>query len=278
MSSAILLAAIVAIWACALVPRWVRRAHESAPEQQTQEDFETEQEDFETEEVYPEDSPPGTYEAYAAEQTYQAEDSETRITYQAEASYYVEVTETAEVAETAQATEPSEPVARSVPASDPMRARPAARQPGGRPARPSPAADPAGRPRVLRARRRTLTLLITLLTATVGARVLGLAHSWVIIPPAVMLGMYLFVLRAAVHADAENATRRAAAQARAVARSQAAAAARAAEAARQRAREAAQAPMPQPTAEVIDISARTAQAGDQLYDQYEDATARAIGD
>jgi hypothetical protein len=267
-SSAILLAAIVAIWACALVPRWVRRAHEGPPEQEAQEPFETE-------EAYPEDSPPGTYEIYGAEQTCQVERNEDGIRYQEEVSYSIEVTGTAEV------TEPSEPVTRSVPASDPARGRPAARQPGGHPVRPFPAADPASRSRALRARRRTLTMLVTLVIATVGARVAGLADSWIIIPPVVMLSMYLLVLRAAVHADAENAARRAAAHARTVDRSRAAAAAtsaRAAAAALERAREAAEAAMPQPTAEVIDISARAAPTGDQLYDQYEDATARAIGD
>jgi hypothetical protein len=39
-----------------------------------------------------------------------------------------------------------------------------------------------------------------------------------------------------------------------------------------------QTPVPQPTAEVIDLAAHSANQGDQLYDQYEDATARAIGD
>jgi hypothetical protein len=77
-----------------------------------------------------------------------------------------------------------------------------------------------------------------------------------------------------VHADAENAARRAAAHTRAVARSRAAAARAAREDA---ARVAAQAPAVEPTAEVIDIAAH-ARPDDQLYDQYEDATARAIGD
>jgi hypothetical protein len=274
-SSAILLAAIVAIWACALVPRWVRRGHESAPELEAHEGFEAQ-------DSYPEDSAPGTGDVYATEQAYttehvyataeayEVETDEAGITYHAEARYQVEVTETAEV------TEPSEPVA----ASDRGRARPGARPPAAHPAV-SPAANPAGRAHALRARRRTLTMLFTLVVAAFGACVLGLAQWWVVIPPAVMLGMYLLVLRAAVQADAENASRRAAAHARAVARSRAAAAARtarAAAAARERAREAAQVQMPEPTAEVIDISALAAHSGDQIYDQYEDATARAIGD
>jgi hypothetical protein len=277
LSSAILLAAIVAIWACALVPRWVRRGHESAQEPEAQEEFEYQ-------DAYPEDSPPGTGEVYAteqayttdrvyAEQAYEVETDEAGITYHAETRYQVEITETAEV------TEPSEPVAHPA-ASDHGRTRPAARPPAGQPVLSSPA-NPAPRAHALRARRRTLTTLLTLVIVAVGACVLGLADWWVIIPPTVMAGLYLLVLRAAVQAEAENATRRAAAHARVVARSRAAAAARAERAAaaeRERAREAAEAEMAQPTAEVIDISALAAQSGDQIYDQYEDATARAIGD
>jgi hypothetical protein len=267
-SSAILLAAIVAIWACALVPRWVRRGHEVAPEAEAQEEFESE-------DANPEDGPPGPDEVYATEQVYAAqayevETDEAGITYQAEARYQVEVTETAEV------TQPSEPVA----ASDLGRSRPGARPAAGQPALSSPA-SPAPRAHALRARRRTLTTLFTLVIVAAGACVLGLAAWWVVIAPVVMLGLYLLVLRAAVQAEAENASRRAAAHARAVAHSRAVAAARtarAAAAARERAREAAEAELAQPTAEVIDISALAAHSADQIYDQYEDATARAIGD
>ena len=46
-------------------------------------------------------------------------------------------------------------------------------------------------------------------------------------------------------------------------------------AARLRGRRAGEASQPQPTAEIIDISARVS---DQLYDQYADAAARAVGD
>jgi hypothetical protein len=78
-----------------------------------------------------------------------------------------------------------------------------------------------------------------------------------------MLGMYLLLLREAALADTEAAHRRAA-EAHA-----------ARQRARDRAREAWAARPPQPTAEIIDISARL---GDQLYDQYADATERAVGD
>jgi hypothetical protein len=91
---------------------------------------------------------------------------------------------------------------------------------------------------------------------------LQLTSGWVCVPPAGMLGMYLLLLRETALADAENAHWRA----------EHAAAAR--QRARARARQARAARTPQPTAEVIDISARL----DQLYDQYADATVRAVGD
>jgi hypothetical protein len=85
--------------------------------------------------------------------------------------------------------------------------------------------------------------------------------------------MYLLVLREAARADAEAGMR-----AEAYARAQAARVAyeRAREArARARARAA---PLAQPRAEIIDISDRTPQVSDQPYDQYADATVRAVGD
>jgi hypothetical protein len=93
-----------------------------------------------------------------------------------------------------------------------------------------------------------------------------------------MLLFYLMLLRSAVQADAETEARHAAAQARAAAAARSARAA----AARERAPAAAAAALatPEPTAEVIDIGERAAQASDrdEPYDQYSDATARAIGD
>ncbi len=80
--------------------------------------------------------------------------------------------------------------------------------------------------------------------------------------------MYLLLLREAALADAEQARWRAEEARRVFAARQRAQAAR-------EAREAAAARVPERTAEIIDISARI---GDQLYDQYADATVRAVGD
>jgi hypothetical protein len=128
------------------------------------------------------------------------------------------------------------------------------------PARMSPA--PASRSRVLRARRRLLTMLVLLSAVAAACTVLKLTSWWVCIPPAGMLGSYLLLLREAALADAEQARRRAAMDLRG-------------QAARQRAQAAAMEYDEQPSAQIIDISARV---GDQLYDQYADATVRAVGD
>jgi hypothetical protein len=130
---------------------------------------------------------------------------------------------------------------------------------------------PASRDRVLQTRRRLLTILVVLTTAAVGGTITGITMWWTIVPPAIMLGLYVLLLREAAQADAENEIRRAEAQA-------AAEAAYAAAVARAREQEALAAQAPQPTAEIIDITARTARDRDQLYDQYADAAVRAVGD
>ncbi len=129
---------------------------------------------------------------------------------------------------------------------------------------PGPWAGPAPvrRSRVLQARRRLLTILV-LLTAVAGTCVALKLTSWLVsVPPAGMLGLYLLLLREAAIADAEQARRRAAMDLRA-------------QAARQREGELRAAEEEQYSAQIIDISARFS---DQLYDQYADATVRAVGD
>jgi hypothetical protein len=120
------------------------------------------------------------------------------------------------------------------------------------------AAQPSSRSKVIQARRRLLTTLLTLMIVAAVCTYLKLTSWWVCIPPAVMLGMYLLLLREAALADAEHGRWRAA-EARRV------------QAARRRAEEESE----DSGAQIIDISARL---GDQLYDQYADATIRAVGD
>jgi hypothetical protein len=130
-----------------------------------------------------------------------------------------------------------------------------------RPAR--SARPPISRSKILQARRRLLTTLVLLAIAAFTCTALKLTSWWVCVPPTGMLGMYLLLLREASLADAENARWRA----------ERAGAAR--QRARARSRQAWAERTPQPTAEIIDISARL---GDQLYDQYADAAVRAVGD
>lgn len=137
-------------------------------------------------------------------------------------------------------------------------------EPDGPPARPRrPVNPPISRAKILQARRRLMTTLVLLGIAAVGGTLLGLTSAWVCVPPVIMLGMYALLLREAALADTDNARRRA--REAHIARQRA----------RQRAREAWAARTPQPTAQIIDISSRL---GDQLYDQYADATVRAVGD
>ena len=127
-----------------------------------------------------------------------------------------------------------------------------------------PATQPLSRSRMLQTRRRLLTILVSLAAAAGTCTALKLTAWWVCIPPAVMLGMYLLLLHEAAIADAERARWLAAVELR-----------RAAERERAYRAQAQQEPEAQPSAEIIDISARVE---DMLYDQYADAKVRAVGD
>jgi hypothetical protein len=120
------------------------------------------------------------------------------------------------------------------------------------------AATPPARSKVLQIRRRLLTMLVTLTAVAAACTYLKLTSWWVCVPPAGMLGMYLLLLREAALADAEQARWRAAEDQQV-------------QAARQREWDTEY----ERTAQVIDISDRLS---DQLYDQYADATMRAVGD
>jgi hypothetical protein len=195
MSSAILYAAIIAIWAFALVPRWLRRPqHAGAGADEFASDAQV-------------DDAPETPSA------------QSRIT--ARSQHWAPESEAAPVW----------------------------------PDAPHPAPARTG---VLRARRRLLTMLAALAVTAAGCTYLKLTSWWVCVPPVVMLGMYLLLLREAALADAEQGRWRAAEEVQVLAAHQRAQPVVVAEA-----------------AQVIDISARL---GDQLYDQYADAAVRAVGD
>ena len=139
-------------------------------------------------------------------------------------------------------------------------------------AEPVVSAAPASRPapmttrslprsRTMQARRRLLTILVFLAAAAGAGAAIRFIPWWTCVAPIGVLVCYFLLLRTAARADAEHARRVATVQAR-EARSYAAARRRAAVASA-------------PDAQIIDISSRV---GDQLYDQYADATVRAVGD
>ena len=135
------------------------------------------------------------------------------------------------------------------------------------------------RAEVLKARRRLLSTLITLTVIAVALVVTRIDAYWIVIPPTVLLGGYLALLRNFAHIDAERA-RRAARIRRAEAHAEtgqepAAPLPAAPAAAEPEPGSAPDAPEPLGGAEIIDISGRI---GDQVYDQYSDAANRAVGD
>jgi hypothetical protein len=293
-SSAILYLAIVAIWACVLVPRWLRRPHEQSSEQEAVfEPYDCDQADaavagepsggdpyaeapdFATlreqgaatygdpvawEEMAVPDGPEGPVEAtYSVTATYSAE-----VTYSAETAYSGE-TSTDEAGQDAYYDAPAHGgdvphrghASHGAPADD--RRYPQA-----------PQSFPGPSPHVVQARRRTLTMVLLITVAVMGFAFIGLTPWWTAVPPFLMLGTYLLLLREAARADAEHA--------HSWAEAQAFRAARRAELARERARQAHAVSQPQPTAEIITLSTSASPADDQPYDQYADAEIRAVGD
>ena len=144
------------------------------------------------------------------------------------------------------------------------------------------------RANILKARRRMLGTLVALTVIAFLIAVAGIAASWVIIPPGVMLGGFVLLLREASRSDAERArrlahaseTRRQRAE-REFERQAAPATADALErvASKPVAPDVAEQSEPVVevaySAEIIDISERV---NDQFYDQYTDAANRAVGD
>jgi hypothetical protein len=166
-SSAILYLAIVVIWACVLIPRWLRR--DSARGASNESDATISGDTILTEDV--------------------PDDSVSRDVVRTDT-----VSERAQTrAETAEqrpddAREPTEPDA-------------------GTDAPPPPPTPEESRRRMLAARRRLLGMMFILELAAIALAVVGVAAVWVVIPPSVMLVGYLLLLREAAHADAEKERR-----------------------------------------------------------------------
>jgi hypothetical protein len=190
-SSAILYLAIVVIWACVLIPRWLRR--DSARGASNEPDVTI---SSSTDTVLGEDVSDDSVSRDDVRIDTASEPAQTR----------------AEVAEQHpdDAREPAEPDA-------------------GNDAPPPPTPEESRR-RMVVARRRLLGMMFILELAAIGLAVVGLAAAWVVIPPSVMLVGYLLLLREAAHADTERAQReREMAQARAQAQARERARARAAQ-------------------------------------------------
>jgi hypothetical protein len=142
---------------------------------------------------------------------------------------------------------------------------------------------PSQRGMILQARRRMFVMISILTAGAVGMAGTHMAAWWVIVPPGMMLGGFMLVLREAARSDAARA--RGLAATAVAARAGVEAGTGAGQAVRRNAvegvvaAEASPAPVAEPetswSAEIIDISARLS---DQLYDQYADAAVRAVGD
>jgi hypothetical protein len=269
LSSAILYLAIVAIWACVLIPRWLRRGSSSAAGQDrpvTREDPETDSRQAEEPAAPALPAAPVSRYAYGARYEPDAPDGQERLDAAERPSS--DTWERADGRERAGA-------GRVITEAAPARVEPEPRELSHQSSR-QPADDT--RQRILSARRRLFGMLVVLFVAAASLAWLRLAAWWVIIPPMIMLSGYLLLLREAAHADAVQDRReleaaRAAAQARAQAR--AATARRDARRTQVTARAPGPATSTAPSADIIDISGRT---DEEFYDQYADAKLRAVGD
>lgn len=167
MSSAILYLAIVAIWACVLIPRWLRRgaAHVSGP-------------------AITDHATPGEGDPESGDTSVHGGTARTAADSDRKGSR-VAVEARQEVADPDQ---DADAEAGSAEEEVP----------------PPPLTPEESRQRMMAARRRLLGMMIALEGAAISLAVLGLAALWVVIPPSVMLTGYLLLLREAAHADAER--------------------------------------------------------------------------
>ena len=238
MSSAILYVAIVAIWAGFLVPAWLRRSHRG--------------QEHSSHEVGASAHGHADGEHIVEHVTETENDVEVSV----EADFHVEVTRHEHADAYAE-----EPAGYSGPHDSP------AAYGGGDVPAPGRRLSQS-REQMLRARRRMLAILVGMTLITGAFVYLGLVRWWICAPPAVLLVLYVLLLREIAMADAELARKRAAweaAQARAYEQHMRA----------QAEREAHEASLADSGAQIIDISGRVS---DQLYDQYADAAVRAVGD
>jgi len=238
-SDSILYLAIVAIWACFLIPAWVRRPHPARSELPIEEEPEQSADitvDTDTEEHVELSEPISEYRDDVHSHNYD------------------------------QAGAPQRPMQRPSPRPIPG--------PSHGPSQGPSQSRQQSRQQMMRARRRMFTILAGLTLVTFMFVLSGLVQWWICVPPLVMLVLYVMLLREIAMADTELARKRRAweaGQARAAHDAQQAKG----DAWRRSHQVWEEAEAAEPVAEIIDISARVS---DQLYDQYADAAVRAVGD
>jgi hypothetical protein len=266
-SSAILFLAIVVIWACVLIPRWLRRDSARGASGASDEALPSAGDGVAGDAVSDE---PGFGDGVP---------SVPGAAVRADAAVGGRAKARPEAAEH-----------REDAAAEPLRDAP----PPPPPPPPPPRLTPEeARRRVLAARRRLLGMLLALEIAAIALAMFGLAALWVAIPPSVMLGGYLLLLREAAHADAEQAAReeeaararaqRTRARARAAQRSTAALAAPVAVAAPAYedagpGRDFAPGLAGKYTTSNAEVAENPEPAGDGYYEQYTENRLRAVGD
>jgi hypothetical protein len=145
------------------------------------------------------------------------------------------------------------------------------------------------RANILKARRRMLGTLVALTVVAFVIAIMQVAALWVVVPPAVMLGAFVLLLREASRSDTEHARRRAHAEEMRRRRADVEVEREAAPVTAETLERVVSKPVApdvaeqaEPvievvaySAEIIDISDRV---HDQFYDQYTDAANRAVGD
>jgi hypothetical protein len=197
MSSAILYVAIIAIWLCVLIPRWLKRdsarsavaasdaaARGDGPVAAADDDGEAE---------------------LAGDGAVQADDGAAQTDDGA--------AEADGADDGGGARRLSAPTAAKAPAASASTSASTSAE---------PLSAEEARRRIVAGRRRLLGMLIALEIAAIALAFLGLAAMWVVVPPSIMLIGYVLLLREAAQADAERAKREAEAAAHAKERERAA--------------------------------------------------------
>ena len=322
MSDSILYLAIVGIWAGFLIPAWVRRPHGARVSSELSEyEGGVPVDDLVSDDVFGDDVLGD--EAYS-EAVYPETDAVGNVAFEMDTGPYIDMhaanseyrddvhmhsygpgsTGSSGSGGSAGSYDGRPAPGPMPPASAPESSTPRSSTPRSSTPRPAQGPVPSGQPapsglsgprqpsqsreQMMRARRRMLTILVSLVLITALFVLSGLVQWWICVPPIAMLALYVALLREIAVADAELAAKKRAWEARQAAQAAEDADAEAGDRSQQtgwkqshQVWEAAETRRMEaeaeagPSAQIIDISSRV---GDQLYDQYADAAVRAVGD